>query len=383
MFGLIRLSAVSQQQMTAEDCYAAAFNEMSAMLAGKDSLSIKRAVFMAEWAYSGGRLDYQADFCNEIDRITKFVRLFYDTNKLHAYKTGMQMALNEYFFRPYSGNGYKPYTYDYESYPEGNESWEAQFVSSLLKTHSGQCRSLPWLYKILATELGADVSLAQVPKHCYIMYRDEDNLTPEDWINLELTTHQMAPSFWIKKDFEICDSAVCAGTYMTPLTDVQTVASQMADLAIGYADRFKRYDQFTYYCATRSLDFFPMNPKAWIMRGKSLETMLGEYLAGNGSVYDDTVAFAERLIEETRRGLERTHMTESQRNSCSARCCNQSKPGNIHKIIFSRNETSQPRLFIDMPDNGIVSGSGGCVLQSVAIFVLRRQPDKFSRSHGR
>lgn len=43
--------AANAQQMTAEDYYVAAFNEMSDMLAGRDSLSIKRAVYLAEWAY--------------------------------------------------------------------------------------------------------------------------------------------------------------------------------------------------------------------------------------------------------------------------------------------------------------------------------------------
>ena len=42
---------ISAQSMTAEDYYVAAFNEMSAMLAGKDSLSIKLAAFLAEWGY--------------------------------------------------------------------------------------------------------------------------------------------------------------------------------------------------------------------------------------------------------------------------------------------------------------------------------------------
>lgn len=106
------------------------------------------------------------------------------------------------------------------------------------------------------------------------MYEDKDNLTPEDWINLELTTHQMQPAWWIKQDFEICDSAVHVGTYMTPLTDVQTVACQMTELALGYKDKFHRYDEFTYYCASRSLEFYPMNPNAWIVRGKSLERMI-------------------------------------------------------------------------------------------------------------
>lgn len=62
--------------MVAEDYFVSAFNEMSDMLEGRDSLSIKRAVYLAEWAYYEGNLDYQNDFCNEIDRITAFVNLF-------------------------------------------------------------------------------------------------------------------------------------------------------------------------------------------------------------------------------------------------------------------------------------------------------------------
>ena len=60
---IFRLSANAQQKM-AEDYYADAFNEISDMLSGKTQLSIKRAVYLAEWAYYEGKLDYQKDFCN-------------------------------------------------------------------------------------------------------------------------------------------------------------------------------------------------------------------------------------------------------------------------------------------------------------------------------
>lgn len=305
----IQLAAIAQQ-MPAEEYYVQAFNEISDMLAGKDTLSIKRAVFLAEWAYLEGNLDYQKDFCNEIDRIASFLKRFYNVNKLSAYKTGKQMALNDYFFKPYSGNGYKPYSYDLERFAADPENWENQFVSNLLKTHRGQCRSLPWMYKILAKEFDAEVYIVHAPQHCYITYKDEDNLTPEEWINLEMTTNQMVPSWWIKKDFEICDSAVMAGTYMTPMTDVQTVASQMAEMAFGYVSKFKRYDGFSYWCATRSLEYYPMNPKAWLIRGKSLDKILQDYLKMNGHIYDQHVAYLETLIEDSLHGLNKTYMTE-------------------------------------------------------------------------
>ena len=73
-----------------------AFNEMSDMLAGRDSLSIKRAVYLAEWAFYEGKLDYKTDFCDEIDRIKTFIQSLYKINKLHTYKTGMQLAISSY-----------------------------------------------------------------------------------------------------------------------------------------------------------------------------------------------------------------------------------------------------------------------------------------------
>ena len=308
-FLLIQLSLQAQSR-TAEDYYVSAFNEMSDMLAGRDSLSIKRAVFLAEWAYYEGKLDYKTDFCDEIDRIKTFILSLYAANKLEKYKTGMQMAITSYIVSPYSGNGYTPYTYDFETFSIDKEPWERQFVSRTLKTHKGQCHSLPWMYKILANELNAEAALAHAPRHSYIMYRDDDNITPEEWINLELTTNQMNPSWWIKEDFEICDSAVIVGTYMTPLTDLQTVACQMADLAFGYTEKFHRYDEFTYYCASKSLEFYPMNPNAWIIRGKSLERIIQNYLVMNGNFIDDYAAYLLRLMDETQWQFDHTFMTE-------------------------------------------------------------------------
>lgn len=240
---LLFLQVCFSQNRRAEDYYVSAFNEMSDMLAGRDSLSIKRAVFLAEWAYYEGKLDYKTDFCDEIDRIKTFIRSVYAVNKLHTYKTGMQMAISSYMVSPFSGNNYTPYTYDFETYSIDNEPLDLQFVTKTLKTHKGQCRSLPWMYKILANELNADVSLAHAPRHSYIMYKDEDKITPEEWINLELTTN-------------------------------------------------------------------PMNPNAWIIRGKSLERLIQDYLMKNNNIIDDYCAYLIKLMDETKLRLDKTYMTE-------------------------------------------------------------------------
>lgn len=301
--------SLNAKQKIAEAYYVSAYNQISSMLDGQDTISIKRAVYLAEWAYYEGKLDYKTDFCDEIDRITKFINLFYDVNQYKMYKTGKQLAINEYFFRPYSGNYYKPYLYDFENFSMDKELWENQFVSKVLQTHEGQCRSLPWMYKIIANEIGADVAIAHAPGHTYIMYKDEDKFTPEEWVNLELTTHQKQPYFWIKQNFEIRDSAVTVGTYMTPLSDVQTVACQLADLALGYYNKFKRYDDFTFYCASKSLEYFPKYPNAVIIRGKSLERFLLDHLDRNHNIFDDYAEYLLKLIDETKEMLDKTFMT--------------------------------------------------------------------------
>lgn len=51
--------------------YRQAYLEMADMLDGKIPLSIKRAVFLAEWAYLDGDLDYDA-YCYGIDTAVAF-----------------------------------------------------------------------------------------------------------------------------------------------------------------------------------------------------------------------------------------------------------------------------------------------------------------------
>lgn len=134
--------------------YQKAYQEMVDMLSGKQQLSIKRAVFVAEWAYLDGNLDYEKDFCQPIAKGVDFLRKFMVANKLEKYKTAKQIALCDFFFRPWSGNNYTPFVYDFsKEYPDGD--WHYQLVSRTLKTHRGQCHSLPWTFKLFAEELDA------------------------------------------------------------------------------------------------------------------------------------------------------------------------------------------------------------------------------------
>jgi hypothetical protein len=118
---------------TQSPLYNAAFLEISDMLDGRQPLSIKRAVFLAEWAYLDGKLDYE-EFCKTIDNAADFVKRFIRANAMEKYKTAKNMALIEYFFHPYSGNGHKPFTYNFSDI-DGTEDFTQQFVSKVMQTH--------------------------------------------------------------------------------------------------------------------------------------------------------------------------------------------------------------------------------------------------------
>jgi hypothetical protein len=67
--------------------YDIALDEIAAMLDGKQPLSIARAVFLAEWAYLDGKLNYQA-YCDTLNSATTFIQKFIQTNQLEKYKNG-------------------------------------------------------------------------------------------------------------------------------------------------------------------------------------------------------------------------------------------------------------------------------------------------------
>lgn len=274
--------------------YRQAYLEMADMLDGKIPLSIKRAVFLAEWAYLDGEFDYDA-YCLGIDTAVAFVQRFIATNGLEQYKTGKNMALTEYFFRPYSGNGHKPFTYDFAD-TGGRDDFTKQFVTKVMRTHTGQCRSLPMYYKVLAETLGAEAYIAYAPAHVFIRYRNEDKMYPEEWVNVELTTHQITPEFFYREHFEISDKAIANKVYLAPLTDRETVAAQLADLAFGYWNKFKYYDAFTRLCAAKSLEYYPQHPKACIILGKSLDAALVKHLKENGYKED---AYTRQIIAQS------------------------------------------------------------------------------------
>lgn len=304
-FSILLLTLCLPLYLHSQSYYQCAYEEIVNMLEGIQLLSIKQAVYVSERAYLQGKLDYE-DFNGEILRITSFLQEFIQINNLDRFHTGKQMAICEYFFKPWSGNNYTPYTYDFgEDYLD--EDWHYMLVSRVLDTHKGRCRALPWTMMIIAEELDAEMYLAYAPKHVYMMYPNLDNHYPEEWVNVEVTTHQFVPAFWIREYFEVPDSAIHVGTYMQPLTKKQIVARQLSDLAFSYWQKNGIYDELTYQCADVSLRYYPMNPNAILIKMNSAKALLLKHLEKTSYQRDYLADSLNHAYMTCEKQLQQTH----------------------------------------------------------------------------
>lgn len=236
-----------------DEYYNAAFRNILAMLEGSTPVSIKRAAFLIEWAYLQGRLDYK-QFCNDISQTVRGLNSFIDQAGVRQYRTAGNYALFEYFTKPNWMNGNKPFSYDFEDFT-GTDDYTKQFVTKVMRTHTGQCRSLPMYYKILAEEIGAEAYLAQAPNHLYIKHLGEDN----KWVNVELTN--------------------------------------------GY-QRLYGYNEFVILCCDKSLQYYPHNISALITKHNAARTIGLAYLDETGNKIDSTAKANHNRWRETAKRIE-------------------------------------------------------------------------------
>lgn len=229
------------------------------MLADSAKLNFKRAVFITENAYLGGSLSYSA-YDNEIKLIAQKLRGFVKERGLQQYKTALHFAIFHFMTQPDILNGSKPYSYDFND-NFGENDFKQTFVTKLMKTHQGNCHSLPMFYKILAEELKIEAFLALAPQHMYIKHIDEEG----KWVNLELTNGHPSSDAWIISSCGISREAIKSGIYMEPLTLKESVAFCLLDLAYAHHSKYGN-DQFFLKCTSTALKFFPTSINALMMQ---------------------------------------------------------------------------------------------------------------------
>jgi len=247
--------------------YLEAFDELGAMLDGKQKLNLKRAVFLVENAYFNNQGNYE-DFENQIDNFADLTKQFI-TQQGWDIENPMTplVALHKMFADTVmiEGKGtednliHYPITYDAEDY-RGQEDLTKLFVSKLLATGTGQCYSMPQLYLILAKELGGQAWLTYAPQHSFVKFKDAGN----NWHNLELTNGHLASESFLMASGYVNAETIQTGMYMDTLSLKQTIASKLVDLAYGYGYKYG-YDPIMMKMLDKALEAHPVNPSGLML----------------------------------------------------------------------------------------------------------------------
>jgi hypothetical protein len=84
----------------------------------------------------------------------------------------------------------------------------------------------------------------------------------------------------------------------------------MENLAFGYQHKYNVYDVFTLKCVNVALKYYPQNPNAILIKGKSLDALLLAHLKTNGGVHDSFTDDIDRQSRECRIALKNTYWTQ-------------------------------------------------------------------------
>lgn len=259
---------------TTLDFYNEAFKEIEKMLNGYKPLDFKRAVFITENAYFKEGLNYEV-FNKNIQLSKQMCLRIIETNNSSGYKYSDSLkVLKNYaiysFIKDtlmlFSGEKLLPISYDFDDL-FGQTDWSKMFVVKVLETGTGNCHSLPYLYKILANELNTEAYLSLAPNHIYLKHRSKGL----GWYNTELTSGEFPTDGWVKASGYISIESIKSGIYMDTISQSQSVALCIYDLAKGYLAQTNNYsDDFVIKCCDLVLKFHSNNINAIILKAETL-----------------------------------------------------------------------------------------------------------------
>lgn len=300
--GFLILYCLSDQNVFPNDTldikrrYEDALNSLQRMVQQPGHTDFKRSVFLTENTFLEGSMDSNA-FETKITELKILTKAWMVANPLNNYHFGdsinflKNMAIYKLMkdcIKVAAADGKEiystiPYVYDFNDF-EGNKDWTKMFVTKLLYTYSGNCHSLPYLYKILADEINATCWLALAPNHIYVQNRCKKI----GWYNTELTSGDFPIDAWIMASGYLPLKAIQSGIYMDSLGNQESIALCILDLAKGYEHKTSNYyDGFILKCCDLSLKYFPHNVQAILLKAETLKRIYdNEKLQKAGSAKD-------------------------------------------------------------------------------------------------
>jgi len=285
--GLILITTISFGQN--RELYDYAYTEVHKMLKGESQLDFKKAVFLSENAFYGGKLDYKT-FCQRIDDIEVQINRLINEKGVANHVMGKQFAIFSYMMEPSKFNNFQKISYNFEDFL-GNKDWASMFVTKLLETKQGNCHSLPYLYKILSEEIKAEAYLALAPNHMYIKIKDDKGM----WVNIELTNGGLPRDVWIMSSLSITTEAIKSGTYMEALTLKESVSLCLYDLALNYQSQFG-HDDFGLKCCDTLIKYYPHCIYGYMVKSEILVEQRKTLLLANSNQRIPEIIQLEKTI---------------------------------------------------------------------------------------
>jgi hypothetical protein len=262
--------------LSAQDSYDLVFQIYRDALEEKVKISFKEAVFHCENAYFEHQLHFE-DFNGEIGLLSAYSRMLKTANTLNYDKKDKEkistyaaiFLLMTDTVNVDLGQGkliqHLPYSYDFDDI-FGSQDWTQTFITKLLESGTGNCHSMPYLYKILCDELNVPCHLALAPNHIYIKHRAEKG----GWYNTELTSASFPIDAWLMASGYISLQAVQNGIYLDTLSEKESIALCVLDLAQGYNHKYPDNDgKFVIECCDLALKHFPDYVNAILLKAET------------------------------------------------------------------------------------------------------------------
>ncbi len=288
IFALLCHYSIAQ---TNQKDYENAFDKLNCMLNETCALNFKEAVFMVENAYFSNNLNLEIleneinllkSLSIEVDRTRELIYDGQDKEEVQKFASLFTVMTDRITIMLDSANFFlhKPFRYDFNDI-FGQNDWSNMFVSKLIMTKKGNCHSLPYLYKILADEVGAKSHIAVAPNHFYIKHQSRAN----GWYNTELTSGIFPIDAWLMASGYIHLDAIVNKLYMEALNDKQSIALCMIDLAKGYEKKLgllSDYD-FILKCCDTALKYYPHYINGLLLKAetkkKQFDALMEKYYA--------------------------------------------------------------------------------------------------------
>lgn len=273
-------------QASSNSNYQSAYIELVKILEGRSHYSFKKAVVLTEStfeqsfdsSYFESQVRHLVNLCNEFIQSNQLNYFEKDKAVVEKWAAIFKVVTDTI----YQSKGalsipHLPFTYDFDDF-FGENDWTKMFVSKLLESGSGNCHSLPYLYKILAEEMGTTAQLALAPNHIYIKHRS----LKTGMFNTELTSATFPIDAWIMASGYIHLTAIQNSVFMKALNDKESIALCLIDLAEGYKRKTNNYDpDFIIKCSDKALEYFPNYVNALILKAETIKSQHDQLVAGN------------------------------------------------------------------------------------------------------